>query len=138
MPRELQGARTAVLRDPRLRAPPGGARRYQDLTERQGTFNSVSSSVAANPRDCRPRLASPSAGRSPRQARSPGGKSCPKAVAILAASARPRRTTRLGDPLLRRFDLKAMSHVAGVCSPFMLTTPIIGFAIARHRAPSPA
>jgi hypothetical protein len=66
--RELQGARPAVLRDPRLRVPPGGARRYQDLTERQGTFNSVSSSVAANPRDCRPRLASPSAGRSPRQA----------------------------------------------------------------------
>jgi hypothetical protein len=62
------GATPAVLRDPRLRVPPGGARRYQDLTERQGTFNSVSSSVAANPRDCRPRLASPSAGRSPRQA----------------------------------------------------------------------
>jgi hypothetical protein len=37
--RELQGARPAVLRDPRLRVPPGGARRYQDLTERQGTFN---------------------------------------------------------------------------------------------------
>jgi hypothetical protein len=31
-------------------------RRYQDLTERQDTFNSVISSVAANARDCRPRL----------------------------------------------------------------------------------